>query len=64
MPILLIPFIILAAGNTHMHKRQADAEEARVAIEQKQYELNLRQYNEAHPVTVKRGITVYHKKPA
>jgi hypothetical protein len=31
--------------------------------QQKQYELNLREYNESHAhVTLKRGIMVYHHK--
>jgi hypothetical protein len=59
--IFLIPFLAANAIRQH-HNNQIERQ--RADIEQKQYELNLREYNESHAqVTVKRGITVYHHKP-
>jgi hypothetical protein len=63
MPIILIPFIILAARNTAMHHREMEAQERQADIQQKQYDLLLAEHN-AHyghgPVSVRRGILVKH----
>jgi len=62
MPLFLLPFLVVAAANAHAHKRQVATDERRVEIEEKQYELNLAQWNESHSHTVKRGILVYNHK--
>jgi hypothetical protein len=60
--IFLIPFLAANAIRQH-HNYEIQRQIA--DTQQKQYELNLLEYNESHShVTVKRGITVYHHKPA
>jgi hypothetical protein len=48
MPLFLIPFLMLAAGNTRMHKHQADA--ALMEAETHRMELHLREYEAAHHI--------------
>jgi hypothetical protein len=58
--IFLIPFLAANAIRQH-HSNEIQRQIA--DTQEKQYELNLREYNEAHShVTVKRGIMVYHHK--
>lgn len=45
MPLFLIPFIILAVGNTRMHKRQADAAQQEADIHEKEYQILLAEHN-------------------
>jgi hypothetical protein len=61
--IILLPFLIANAIRQH-HNNETQLKQ--LDLQQKQYELNLREYNESHShVTVKRGIIVYHhKKPS
>jgi hypothetical protein len=58
--IFLLPF--LAANAIRQHHANETAREL-LAVQQKQYELNLREYNESHVVTTKRGVLVYNHKP-
>ena len=60
--IILIPFLIANAIRQH-HNNETQLKQ--LDLQQKQYELNLREYNESHShATVRRGIIVYHhKKP-
>jgi hypothetical protein len=59
--IFLIPFLAAHAIRQH-HQNEIDQQ--RLDIEQKQYALNLQEYNEshAHVTTTKRGILVYQHK--
>jgi hypothetical protein len=50
MPLFLIPFVILAAGNTRMHKHQADASLMDAQTRRMEYELHLAEYNERHHI--------------
>jgi hypothetical protein len=62
MPLFLIPFIILAAGNTRMHKHQADAALMDAQTRRAEYELHLAEFNATHPqkkTRVVRGILVH-----
>jgi hypothetical protein len=63
MPLFLVPFIILAAGNTRMHKHQADAAMMDAETRRAEYELHLAEFNAQHHIqtTVRRGtlINVY-----
>jgi hypothetical protein len=60
MPLFLIPFVILACGNTRMHKHQADAAMMEAQTHRAEYELHLAEYNSSHPVShsVRRGALV------
>jgi hypothetical protein len=62
MPLFLIPFVILAAGNTRMHKHQADAALMDAETRRAEYELHLAEFNAAHPqkhtTVVRKGILV------
>jgi hypothetical protein len=63
MPIFLLPFLVCAIGNNIHHKKQIEVEKQRLAIEQKQYDLNVAMWNESHShVVVKRGVRVYVHK--
>ena len=50
MPLFLIPFIILAAGNTRMHKHQADAALMDAETRRAEYELHLAEFNAQHHI--------------
>jgi hypothetical protein len=50
MPLFLIPFVILAAGNTRMHKHQADAALMDAQTHRAEYELHLAEFNAAHHI--------------
>jgi hypothetical protein len=56
MPLFLIPFIILAVGNTRMHKRQADAAQQEANIHEKEYQILLAEHNAKYHV----GLVVPH----
>ena len=70
MPLLLIPFLILAVGNTRTHKRQADAAQQEADNHEKEYQILLAEHNAKYhiglvtpvkhsgPVTLKRAIRV------
>jgi len=53
MPLFLIPFVILACGNTRMHKHQADAAMMEAQTHRAEYELHLAEFNAAHHVSNK-----------
>jgi hypothetical protein len=58
--IFLIPFMIATSIRQH-HNNELQRQQ--VEIQQKQYDLNLREYNESHSNhTVKRGVLVYNHK--
>jgi hypothetical protein len=57
MPLFLIPFFVLAAGNTRMHKNQADAALMDAQTRRAEYELHLAEFNAAHHIPA-------HKTPA
>jgi hypothetical protein len=60
MPLFLIPFVILAIGNTRMHRKQTDAALMEAETHRKEYELHLAEYNAAHPAkTTKAPVTVH-----
>ena len=48
MPLFLTPFLVLAAGNTRVHKIQADAALMDVQTRRAEYELHLAEFNAAH----------------
>jgi hypothetical protein len=53
MPLFLVPFFILAAGNTRMHKHQADAALMDAQTRRAEYELHLAEFEaqQHHVVT-------------
>jgi hypothetical protein len=57
MPLFLIPFLVFAAGNTRMHKIQADAALMDAQTRRAEYELHLAEFNAAHHIQA-------HKTPA
>ena len=49
MPLFLLPFIVLAAGNTKMHKQQTEAAMMEAQTHRLEYELHLKEYQANHP---------------
>ena len=47
--MFLLPFLVLAIGNTHMHKRQTDAALMDAETRRLEYNLHLAEFNAAHP---------------
>ena len=60
MPLFLIPFVILAAGNTRFHKNQADAALMDAQTRRAEYELHLAEFNASQQrlTVTKRGTLV------
>ena len=56
MPLFLIPFLVLAAGNTKFHKHQADAALMEAQTHRMEYELKLREYEAQHHVKAPRAL--------
>ena len=52
MPLFLIPFLVLGIGNTRQHRKQADAALMEAETNRMRYELELKEYQDKHPVTV------------
>jgi len=50
MPLFLIPFLVLAVGNTRMHKNQVDAALMDAQTRRAEYELHLAEFNAAHHI--------------
>jgi hypothetical protein len=51
MPLFLLPFLVLATGNTKMHKHQAEAALMEAQTHRMEYELHLAEFNaKYHPV--------------
>ena len=50
MPLFLIPFLVLAAGNTRMHKHQDYAALKGGETHRMEYELKLREYEARHHI--------------
>jgi hypothetical protein len=69
VPLFLLPFLVLAIGNTRMHKRQADAAQQEANIHEKEYQLLLAEHNAkyhvglVHPVKHSGLVTVRRATP-
>jgi hypothetical protein len=48
--MFLLPFIILAAGNTYSHRQQMLAERMDAETRHMEYNLHVAEFNAAHPV--------------
>jgi hypothetical protein len=52
MPVFLIPFLFLAAKNTKDHNKQTEAALMQAQTDRMRYELELKEYQDKHPVKV------------